>query len=119
MAQHCTSIGGCMNIDRYMVNLFFEVRRNLPKSEQAQMKISSGDLGEQMVAVYQLTEDENIRLLIEVFLERAGDGWIDKIHPKKRYHGISVGRRKRERKQTQQQKKQKTTGYYYRGVRVD
>jgi len=69
-----------MNIDRYMANLFFEIRRNLPKNQQRQMKISSPTLGDDIIFVYKNSDDESIRLLIEVFLERAGEKWLKKLH---------------------------------------
>lgn len=108
-----------MHIDRYMVNLFFEVRRNLPKSEQAKMKIASAELGEQMVAVYNTSNDENIRLLIEVFLERAGDGWIDKIRKKKRFRGPITTNTSQQKKRISKTKKPKSSSMYYRGVKIE
>ncbi len=75
-----------MNIDRYMVNLFFEIKRNIPTSMQPAMKISDPAIGETMVSLYKKSKDENIRLLVEIFLERAGDEWVSKIREKKRFY---------------------------------
>ncbi len=61
-----------MNIDRYMVNLFFEIKRNVPIHQQDGMKISNPNLGNVMVALNKETKDENIELLTRIFLERAG-----------------------------------------------
>ncbi|MCH2191011.1 MAG: hypothetical protein MK188_08820 [Gammaproteobacteria bacterium] len=60
-----------MNVDRYMVNLFFEIKRNLPFHLQSGLKISSPTLTQDIVDVYNTTEDENIKLLIDRFFERA------------------------------------------------
>ncbi len=65
-----------MNIDRYMVNLFFEIKRNVPHSQQAGLKISDPDIGSVMTSLYRETRDENIKLLAGIFLERAGENWL-------------------------------------------
>ncbi len=62
-----------------MVNLFFEIRRGVPLNLQADMKISNSDIGNVMIEVHKQCEDENIRLLIEIFLERAGDNWFEML----------------------------------------
>lgn len=64
-----------MNIDRYMVNLFFEIKRNVPYQQQASLKISDPDIGSVMTSLYRETKDENIKLLTRIFLERAGEKW--------------------------------------------
>ena len=114
-----------MVIDRYMVNLFFEIRRNLPTAQQRGMKISSPDLGEIMVELHNKTDDENIRLLVEVFLERAGGTWTKKLRrPKNRYRGIAVDTKK-SKVDVEPKKSKKASGKtsgksnYYRGVKVD
>ena len=110
-----------MVIDRYMVNLFFEIRRNLPTAQQRGMKISSPDLGEIMVELHNKTDDENIRLLIEVFLERAGGTWTKKLRrPKNHYRGIAVNTEKN-KTAVKSKKPNKAAGKnnYYRGVKVD
>jgi hypothetical protein len=65
-----------MNIDRYMVNLFFEIKRNIPTSQQTNMNISNPQLGKLMSDLYCQTDDENIKLLTQIFLERAGENWL-------------------------------------------
>ena len=65
-----------MNIDRYMVNLFFEIKRNIPSDQQAHMNISNPQLGKLMSQLYCQTDDENIKLLTQIFLERAGESWL-------------------------------------------
>lgn len=65
-----------MNIDRYMVNLFFEIKRNIPASQQINMNISNPHLGKLMSKLYCQTDDENIKLLTQIFLERAGENWL-------------------------------------------
>lgn len=66
-----------MNIDRYMVNLFFEIKRNIPLQQQASMKISDPELGKVMSTLYRQTENQNIKLLTQIFLERAGENWLE------------------------------------------
>lgn len=65
-----------MNIDRYMVNLFFEIKRNVPHHQQTGLKISDPDIGSVMTSLYRETKDENIKLLARIFLERAGEKWL-------------------------------------------
>lgn len=82
-----------MDIDRYMVNLFFEIKRNIPLSQQTGMKISNPDLGNVMVNLYKSSQDDNIKLLTKVFLERAGGEWLKKTQPKHSfYRGQKVNR---------------------------
>ncbi|RBP51755.1 hypothetical protein DFR28_1021188 [Arenicella xantha] len=58
---------------------------------QAEMAISNPHLGDQMVALYRQTEDQNIKLLVKVFLQRAGEDWHAKVSAKKRrYRGAEV-----------------------------
>lgn len=72
-----------MKLDRYMVNLFFEIKRNLPITQQREMLVSSPDIGNVMTNLYQTTQDENIKLLAGIFLERAGNEWMKKANHKK------------------------------------
>jgi hypothetical protein len=65
-----------------MVNLFFEIKRNLPVSQQREMLVSSPTIGDVMTSLYQTTQDENIKLLTGIFLERAGQDWIKKANNK-------------------------------------
>ena len=82
-----------MKIDRYMVNLFFEIRRNLPLALQEEMTISNPSLGDQMVSLYRVVDDRNIKLLIKVFLQRAGEDWTAKLSQKKRlYRGAEIAK---------------------------
>jgi len=71
-----------MNIDRYMVNLFFEIKRNIPIHQHGDMKISNPNIGKVMLDLYKATDDENIKLLTRIFLERAGDSWIKEADKK-------------------------------------
>ncbi|MFT6406841.1 MAG: hypothetical protein ACJAQ6_000251 [Arenicella sp.] len=59
-----------------MVNLFFEIKRNIPPHQQSSMKISDPELGKVMSALYRQTDDQNIKLLTKIFLERAGQTWL-------------------------------------------
>lgn len=72
-----------MKLDRYMVNLFFEIKRNLPLGQQHKMLISSTKIGDVMIELYQTTEDENIKLLTGIFLERAGEDWFKQANKDK------------------------------------
>jgi hypothetical protein len=65
-----------MNIDRYMVTLFFEIRRNIPAQQQSEMKISDPEIGKVMSKLYRQTDDSEIKLLTKIFLERAGENWL-------------------------------------------
>lgn len=112
-----------MNVDRYMVNLFFEIRRNLPSQQQQGMRLSAPDLGEKLVTLYNSSDDENIQLLVEIFLERAGEDWIKKIRKKKR-RILSAKASKdkldlKDMKETSSIKeKSMKKSNYYRGVKI-
>jgi hypothetical protein len=66
-----------------MVNLFFEIRRNIPQQQAQALKLAAPNLGDMMIELYQNTNDENVRLLTEIFLEKAGDDWLAKANPRK------------------------------------
>ena len=68
-----------MNIDRQMVSLFFEIKRNMPYEQRDGMKIASHDIGERLVGIYQESDDRTIRVLIEKFMLRAGPEWAGKL----------------------------------------
>jgi hypothetical protein len=68
-----------MNIDRPMVTLFFEIKRNLPFEARDDLKISSPVIGTQLVSIYQTSSDKPLRRLIEEFMQRAGDTWVSKL----------------------------------------
>ncbi len=113
-----------MNIDRYMVNLFFEIKRNLPFALQRDFKISNADLGDMMVKLYRSIDDEAIKRLIEVFLERAGDGWTAKLktssylkeQASSSYRGV---KKKVKRSVAASGPDGGAKGRYYRGVLVE
>ena len=67
-----------MHIDRYMVNLFFEIKRNSPAKYNGSLKISDPTLGQTLIDLYQISDEANQRL-IEVFLERAGEDWSKQL----------------------------------------
>lgn len=75
-----TSAGALkMNIDRKMVSLFFEIKRNMPYEQREDMKIASHDLGERLVGIYQESDSSTMRMLIEQFMLRAGPKWAGKL----------------------------------------
>ncbi len=69
------------NIDRAMVSLFFEIKRNMPSEQREQMKISSPLIGQQLISIYQQSNNEALRFLIEKFMDRAGDDWRSRLSP--------------------------------------
>jgi len=69
------------NIDRPMVSLFFEIKRNMPYDQREHMKISSPNIGQQLISIYRKSGSAPLKQLIEDFMERAGDDWTDKLSP--------------------------------------
>jgi len=67
------------NIDRPMVTLFFEIKRNMPFDARGDLKISSPVIGTQLVSIYQESNDKPLRRLIEEFMQRAGGTWVSKL----------------------------------------
>jgi len=117
-----------MNVDRYMVNLFFEIRRNIPASQARDLKLADPNLGDAMVKLYQSTDDENIRLLTEIFLEKAGGNWLKKANPSKAAKLLkklklkeSLEKTSETNRDTNKQKSKKSSSSkprYYRGALV-
>ncbi len=68
-----------MNIDRKMVSLFFEIKRNMPYEQREDMKIAANDLGAKLVGIHQESQNESLNMLIEQFMERAGPEWAKKL----------------------------------------
>jgi len=82
-----------MNIDRPMVSLFFEIKRNMPFEQRDDMKISAPDVGERLVSIYRHSNNEALRQLIENFMSRAGTDWSKQLSPSKKpkmmfYRGV-------------------------------
>ena len=73
-----------MNIDRPMVSLFFEIKRNLPYATRADMKIAAPDVGERLLDIYHSSSDPSLKTLIASFLGRAGDDWSKRMEPNKK-----------------------------------
>jgi len=111
-----------MEVDRYMANLFFEIKRNLPPAQKSSMKIADSDLGERMVDLYKSTNNDSIKVLIKSFLEHAGEEWSKKIELKpKRYRGAEQNteesKQSVEAEPSGKQARKKVR--YYRGVRIE
>ena len=68
-----------MNIDRPMAALFFEIKREAPFEERADMKISSPDVGQRLVALYRDSNDKALKKMIKTFMEHAGDDWAKQL----------------------------------------
>ena len=69
-----------MNIDRPMVSLFFEIKRNMPFDEREDMKIASPDVGERLITIYQGSQNKALKELIENFMDRAGSDWSRRLN---------------------------------------
>jgi len=73
-----------MNIDRPMVSLFFEIKRNMPATDREEMKIAAPDVGDRLVAIYQNSNNSALKELIETFMNHAGADWTKQLSkPKK------------------------------------
>ena len=69
-----------MNIDRKMVSLFFQIKRQMPHELREDMKIASHDIGDRLVTIYKASDgDRTMRMLIEQFMLRAGPEWAGKL----------------------------------------
>lgn len=113
-----------MKVDRYMVNLFFEIKRNLPPELGADLKISSADLSSAMINVYWSSDDNAIRTLVDAFFRRAGDEWYAQLQPKKRYYrGIEIAaeptRAQMSANAQPESNKPKSKKRFYRGALVE
>ena len=115
-----------IQLDRYMVNLFFEIKRNAPHDCQQDMLVSDPNLGKNLSVLYQKVSDENLKLLIEVFFERAGPKWLALIKPKKTaqlLQKINSKAKIADKSSAEQKENSDNSGQpkarYYRGVRID
>ena len=70
-----------MHIDRKMVSLFFEIKRSLPKPIRDNLKISAPDIGQKLVKIHSVLDDNRLKNLIERFLVLADDSWLNLIKP--------------------------------------
>lgn len=77
-----------MHIDRPMVSLFFEIKRNMPIEERDGMKIAAPDLGEKLVNVYRGTQDSTLKKLVSHFLTLAGSEWAQQLKTPKNTKSI-------------------------------
>lgn len=70
-----------MNIDRKMVNLFFEVRNNVPIEIRQGMKLSSPTLESDLVAVFNIIDNDKVKADIAEFFKRSGTAgsWLTQI----------------------------------------
>jgi len=73
-----------INIDRPMVTIFFEIKRNLPFESRDAMKISAPDIGERLLDIHRASNNPSLKTLIEKFFARAGDDWTHRINPPKK-----------------------------------
>jgi len=73
-----------MNIDRPMVTLFFEIKRNLPFESRDAMKLSAPDIGERLLDIHHASGNKSLKSLIEKFFSRAGEDWIKRVAPPKK-----------------------------------
>jgi len=68
-----------MNIDRSMVSLFFEIKRNMPATDRDEMRIAAPDVGERLVSIYQNSNNSALKELIETFMDHAGSEWTEQL----------------------------------------
>ena len=68
-----------LNIDRPMVSLFFEIKRNMPFEYRDDIKLAAPDIGEQLISIYEDSKNDTLKELIEAFMDRAGTQWSSKL----------------------------------------
>lgn len=83
-----------MNIDRPMASLFFQIKRSVPFEARDQMKLSSPDVGKNLISLYNRSSDKAIKLLIEDFMSRAGEEWKSQLAGSSRAKLVNAIRRK-------------------------
>jgi hypothetical protein len=79
------------NINRAMVTLFFEIKRNMPFEARDDMKISSPVIGKQLISIYQQSNNKPLRRLIEDFMQRAGAAWESQLSTPRKSKLTKVG----------------------------
>lgn len=72
-----------LNINRQMVNLFFEIKRNMPSNTQDDIRITSTGIGHLLLKLHRESESNNLRQLIEKFMAHAGGEWTEKLEASK------------------------------------
>jgi len=68
-----------LNINRPMATIFFEIKRSMPFESRKNMKISSPDVGERLIDIYDASNNEALRQLIEKFMAKAGLDWSKRL----------------------------------------
>ena len=76
------------NIDREMVSLFFEIKRNMPFEQRDPMKISSPLIGHQLINVYRQSNNNALKQLIEKFMDSAGGDWTRRLSKSNKVNSI-------------------------------
>lgn len=79
-----------MNIDRYAVTLFLEIKRNLPHGIAHTLKIANPQLEQEMAAIYNCIENEDAKTLIEVFIDHINKAKPDSSKVTKRASKINA-----------------------------
>lgn len=63
------------DIDRHRANLFFAIKRKLPAATRADIKIAAPDLAHQLINIYSLSDNAELRQLIEQFFDGTHGDW--------------------------------------------
>jgi len=79
-----------MYIDRPMASIFFQIKRSMPFDAREEMKISSPNVGENLIALYNHCEDKALKSMIEGFMERAGGEWKSQLKKSSRARLINA-----------------------------
>ena len=68
-----------LNINRPMATIFFEIKRSMPFESRKHMKISSPDVGDRLINIYDASNNKALRQLIEQFMAKAGPDWSERL----------------------------------------
>ncbi len=79
-----------MNIDRPLVNLFFQIKRTMPLESRENMKISSPDIKQNLILAYKNSDDETLKSMIEDFLTRTSNDWKAQVNSNSKFRTIDA-----------------------------
>ncbi len=68
-----------LQLDRVMVTLLFDIKRNLPANQHLELEVTSCNIGETLIKLHNTSDNYNIKYLTHAFLSRAGHHWLKEI----------------------------------------
>lgn len=73
-----------MQYSKFMIDLVYQIRRNVPPETKSTVKLSNPDLLDNLLEVYFDSSNKSLRADIENLMALAGSAWIDTLRERRR-----------------------------------